>query len=138
MKRKAFYWVGLFILTLGINSCNGNLLKLAKVHPSERAMDYLVQIADEEDGIGAREASTEKEIETGNWIYDKLTGFGYSNVIVQPFDYHSEASQTDKISSSNNYIVEKKGKQDKTVILVAHYDSTGSKSGSLGAIINRT
>ncbi|OZS41457.1 M28 family metallopeptidase [Photobacterium sanguinicancri] len=102
-----------------------------KVDYGAKAVSYLVEIADETQGIGDREASTQKEIQTGNWIYDKLTGFGF-DVNAQPFVYEKKG----KTYFSNNYIVEKKGKVDKTIILAAHYDSTGVDHGSLGATDN--
>lgn len=98
---------------------------------SDKAIDYLVQIAGGSDGIGARPASSAKEIETGEWIKNKLTEVGYK-VEAQPFTYTKEG----KTQNSNNYIVEKPGLSSDTIILVAHYDSTGDDHGSLGATDN--
>ncbi|WP_394126664.1 M28 family metallopeptidase [Vibrio hepatarius] len=98
---------------------------------SDKAIEYLAQIADGSDGIGARPASSAKEIEAGEWIKNKLTQVGY-DVITQPFSYEKGG----KTKTSNNYIVEKPGLSTDTIVLVAHYDSTGDDHGSLGATDN--
>jgi hypothetical protein len=137
MRNGIFYCSALAVaLTLaGCNNDNNEDGKTAEIDYGAKAMDYLVEIADETQGIGAREASTQQELETGAWIYDKLTGFGY-DVTIQPFTYTKKIGGVDTILISNNYIIEKKGAQDKTIVLSAHYDSTGSDHGSLGATDN--
>jgi len=97
----------------------------------QNAIQYLSQIAQEKQGIGARPASTEHEQEAGAWIHDKLSSFGYE-VQVQPFTYKIR----NKAKASTNYIVEKQGLSDKVIVLAAHYDSTGDDHGSLGATDN--
>ncbi|MCW8331728.1 M20/M25/M40 family metallo-hydrolase [Photobacterium sp. SDRW27] len=138
MRRGIFCYSALAIaITLaGCNSDNStDDEKTVEIDYGVKAMEYLTEIADETTGIGAREASSQQEIQTGNWIYDKLTGFGY-DVLVQPFTYVKKVEGVDTTFISNNYIVEKKGAQDKTILLSAHYDSTGSDHGSLGATDN--
>ncbi|MEH6529810.1 MAG: M20/M25/M40 family metallo-hydrolase [Photobacterium frigidiphilum] len=117
------------------NDNNTEVVKTAEIDYGVKAMDYLVEIADETQGIGARVASTQQEFQTGAWIYDKLTGFGY-DVTIQPFTYIKKVDGVDTTFISNNYIIEKKGAQDKTIVLSAHYDSTGADHGSLGATDN--
>lgn len=132
MKHGIFH-LGLAV-TLTLTGCNINIGGSdddENQGTSGKATQYLVEIASATEGIGAREASTEQEVRAGNWIYDKLTGFGY-DVTVQPFSYQ----QNGVMLSSKNYIIEKKGKIDKTIILAAHYDSTGSEHDSLGATDN--
>lgn len=125
---------GIFALTVlsvavALSGCNSD--DDAAVDFGQKATGYLLEVAHEAEGIGAREAGTAKETETGDWIYDKLTGFGY-DVEVQSFSYEKGG----KTLNSRNFIVEKAGKVDKTIVLAAHYDSTGADHGSLGATDN--
>ncbi|MDV5169629.1 M28 family metallopeptidase [Photobacterium rosenbergii] len=127
MKNGIISLLSLSVL-IGLSGCNSDS---DTIDYGKKATSYLVDIADEIEGIGAREASTPEEAAMGNWLYDKLTGFGY-DVEVQPFTYQ----KGDKLLSSKNYIIEKQGASEKTIVLAAHYDSTGSDHGSLGATDN--
>ncbi|AJR05156.1 Zn-dependent exopeptidase M28 [Photobacterium gaetbulicola] len=129
MKKGIISLLSLSVL-IGLSGCNSDSGS-ESIDYGKKATGYLVDIADEIEGIGAREASTPEEEAMGNWLYDKLTGFGY-DVEVQPFTYQ----KGDKLLSSKNFIVEKQGASEKTIVLAAHYDSTGSDHGSLGATDN--
>ena len=104
------------------------------IQSDEAAMAYLHEIAGKRGGIGPREAGSRGERRTGDWIENKLESFGYE-VVVQPFEY-VEFGYGDPVGTSRNYIAEKKGLQDKTIVIAAHYDSVGV--GSRGAIDNGT
>ncbi|KHT64233.1 peptidase M28 [Photobacterium gaetbulicola] len=129
MKKGIISLLSLSVL-IGLSGCNSDSGS-ESIDYGKKATGYLVDIADEIEGIGAREASTPEEEAMGNWLYDKLTGFGY-DVKVQPFTYQ----KGDKLLASKNFIVEKQGASEKTIVLAAHYDSTGSDHGSLGATDN--
>jgi hypothetical protein len=133
MSMLSMYAVPIVIGLCGCNSAEDNVNTVASIDYGTKAMEYLVELTDETQGIGQRQTTTQREVEAGEWIYDKLTGFGY-DVTVQSFAYKPIGQ--DDLVNSNNYIVEKKGKTDKTIILTAHYDSTGSQTGSLGATDN--
>lgn len=127
--KKTFLYSSLF--TLSVSGYSFATDAPLTENFSDKAIQYLAQIADGSDGIGARPASSAKEIETGEWIKNKLTEVGYQ-VEVQPFSYTKKGTTKD----SNNYIVEKAGLSSDTIVLVAHYDSTGDDHGSLGATDN--
>lgn len=136
MKNVSILSVLLVLISAGLSGCHSfddNDSTAVEDDYGKKAMAYLVELTDETQGIGQRQTTTQHEVEAGNWIYDKLTGFGY-DVTVQPFSYRPRGK--DELVDSSNYIVEKKGKTDKTIVLVAHYDSTGSKAGSLGTTDN--
>lgn len=95
------------------------------------AWQKLVELTDESVGIGARPAGSDKEKEAANWIKKQWQILGYK-VNEFPFNF----SIKDKKLSSTNLSVEIKGKSDKTIVIGAHYDSTGEKQGSLGTTDN--
>lgn len=145
MKKLSILSTLAVAITVGLSGCNSSDDNVSTVEQPDdskvvdsvdygkKAMEYLVEVTDETQGIGHRQTKTQREIQAGHWIYDKLAGFGY-DVTVQPFTYKLE--EQGELLYSNNYIVEKKGKTDKTIVLAAHYDSTGSSKGSLGATDN--
>ncbi|GLX78782.1 Zn-dependent exopeptidase M28 [Thalassotalea insulae] len=92
------------------------------------ANHYLKQLADQQSGIGARVAGTAKEQQTADFISKTLNNIGYL-VTEQSFNFDN-----DKVSK--NLIVNSNPKLKQTIILAAHYDSTGAKEGSLGATDN--
>lgn len=96
--------------------------------PSE-VYQYLQQLAVPEKGIGAREAGTKEEQRTADFIAKELEKFGLV-VTYQPFVFGKNSLK------STNIIADSNPKASKTIILGAHYDSTGAEKGSLGAIDN--
>jgi Zn-dependent M28 family amino/carboxypeptidase len=92
-----------------------------------KAMDYLVDIASEQ-GIGARPAGSEGEQLTAEYIERQW--------ILQGFKPYTTSFNINDNTLSRNIIVDIKGKSEKTLIIAAHYDSTGEKEGSLGATDN--
>ena len=95
------------------------------------AYDYLKQLVSPTEGIGAREAGTEKEKETAGYIKANFVKFGY-RVTEQHFSYNSRKM----VGKSQNIIAELGDPTKPTIILGAHYDSTAMKTGSLGATDN--
>jgi Zn-dependent M28 family amino/carboxypeptidase len=95
------------------------------------AYNYLQQLVSPKEGIGAREAGTEKEKETAAYIHTNFERFGY-RVTEQNFSYNSRKM----IGESQNIIAELGDPTKPTIILGAHYDSTAMKTGSMGATDN--
>lgn len=91
------------------------------------AMDYLQALAGNK-GIGARAAGTEEEQRTAEYIEQQWLNQGL-------LPYSSSFIIKDE-TLSKNISVDIKGKSDKTLIIAAHYDSTGLKEGSLGVTDN--
>ncbi|MGD1862934.1 MAG: hypothetical protein ACFB0D_00115 [Phormidesmis sp.] len=83
-------------------------------------------------GLGPREAGSRGERRAGRWIKSKLESLGYE-VVFQSFEYGDTVYGSG--GQSQNYIAEKKGTQDKTIVIAAHYDSAGL--GSAGTIDSR-
>uniref|UniRef100_UPI0030F396E2 hypothetical protein n=1 Tax=Paraglaciecola sp. TaxID=1920173 RepID=UPI0030F396E2 len=84
------------------------------------AMDYIVAIAGEQ-GIGVRPAGSAGEQLTAEYIEQQWINQGLT-----PYT-NSFNINDDKMSK--NVIVDIKGKAEKTLIIAAHYDSTGEKEG---------
>lgn len=97
-------------------------------------MDFLRAVVLPENGIGAREAGTEKEQQTADFVYQQLESMGYA-VSVHKYS-HPVLTQKDTFIHSSNIIADRKGRSDKVLVLGAHFDSTGSKVGSQGAMDN--
>lgn len=98
------------------------------------AMDFLHAVVLPENGIGAREAGTEKEQKTADFIYKQFELMGYSPQ-VHKFK-HPVLKKKDQFLHSSNIYAEKKGKSPEVLVLGAHFDSTGSEKGSQGAMDN--
>lgn len=95
------------------------------------AWQKLVELTDENIGIGARPAGSDKEKETAVWIKEQWQLLGYS-VNEYPFEF----TLKNKTFISSNLSMLIKGQSEKTIIIGAHYDSTGEKHGSLGTTDN--
>lgn len=95
------------------------------------AWQKLVELTDETIGIGARPAGSDKEKETAAWIKEQWQTLGYT-VNEFPFEF----TLRKKSFTSSNLSMVIKGQSDKTIIIGAHYDSTGEKQGSLGTTDN--
>lgn len=93
------------------------------------AYQLLQQLVAPPKGIGAREAGTEKEKETANFIVSQFKNMGYKPQ-VQSFTFGK------KQQPSENIIVDSNPDAKSTIVLAAHYDSTAAKHGSLGATDN--
>lgn len=95
---------------------------------------YLNKMSDTENGFGAREAGSENEAKAGEFIRAELEKMGYS-VSVHEFK-HPVLKKKDEFIHSSNVIADKQGESDRLLVLGAHFDSTGSQKGSLGAMDN--
>jgi Zn-dependent M28 family amino/carboxypeptidase len=113
-----------------VTSCS--LSAQQTVNTSDKlAYTYLKQLVSTTQGIGAREAGTEKEKQTADYIKANFEKFGY-RVTKQYFSFKSRGIEAE----SQNIIAELGDSTKPTIILGAHYDSTGMKSGSMGATDN--
>jgi len=95
------------------------------------AYTYLKQLVSPAEGIGAREAGTDKEKQTAGYIKAKFEEFGYRTT-KQDFSFKRRKNE----GESQNIIAELGDPTKPTIILGAHYDSTAMKSGSMGATDN--
>ncbi|XOV81027.1 MAG: M28 family metallopeptidase [Aestuariibacter sp.] len=95
---------------------------------------YLHKMSNPENGMGAREAGSENEQKAASLILSELKSLGYT-VSEQKFK-HPVLQKKDEFVHSSNIIADKKGQSDKVLVLGAHFDSTGSNKGSLGAMDN--
>lgn len=102
--------------------------------PLTSAMDIMRAVVLPDKGIGAREAGTLEEQKTADFIVKQFEKMGYKPQ-VHKFK-HPILKEKDKFLHSSNVFAEKKGKSDKVLVLGAHFDSTGSKAGSQGAMDN--
>lgn len=96
---------------------------------AKTAYQYLESLVGGEKAIGARPAGSEKEKQAAEFIADIWSELGH-DVQRQPFKYSNKSGDFD----SQNLFIEINGKQDKWLIIGAHYDSTGF--GSMGATDN--
>ena len=95
------------------------------------AWSYLLPLTDETTGIGARPAGSKSEKQAAEWITKKWQQQGYA---VQELGFKYNLGK--QAFRSQNLVVDIKGKSEKTLVVGAHYDSTGHKAGSLGATDN--
>jgi hypothetical protein len=97
----------------------------------ETAYTYLKNLVSPIEGIGAREAGTDEEKRTAEFIETHLRQWNY-RVTVQNFAF-KERGQS---GISRNIIADIGNPEHPTIILAAHYDSTAMNLGSMGAIDN--
>lgn len=109
----------------------GSVLADNATNTNDFAWQKLVELTDESIGIGARPAGSEKEKETATWIKQEWQSLGYS-VNEYPFEFNLKK----KNFTSANLSTVIKGQSEKTIVIGAHYDSTGEKQGSLGTTDN--
>ncbi len=95
------------------------------------AYSYLKQLVSPSEGIGAREAGTDKEKQTAGYIKAKFEKFGYRTA-----EQHFSFKRRKNEGESQNIIAELGDSTKPTIILGAHYDSTAMTSGSMGATDN--
>ncbi|WP_299266425.1 M20/M25/M40 family metallo-hydrolase [uncultured Psychrosphaera sp.] len=95
------------------------------------AWQKLTELTDETSGIGARPAGSDKEKETAAWIKNQWQLLGYT-VNEFPFGFSIKGQKL----TSENLSITIKGQSEETIVIGAHYDSTGEKQGSLGTTDN--
>jgi hypothetical protein len=95
------------------------------------AWQKLIELTDSKVGIGARPAGTKKEKSAADWIKRQWQLQGYQ-VVQHDFTYSEKQHE----KSSSNLSITIPGESSKTLIIAAHYDSTGDEHGSLGTIDN--
>eukprot|EP01134_Creolimax_fragrantissima_P006268 CFRG6268T1 len=100
------------------------------------AYEYLTALTDQANGgLGPRVTNTEQENAAQAYLESALTELGY-NVTSDDFEYNITENGVDTLMNSTNLIIELPGVSEKTIVLVAHYDSTGAQKGSEGATDN--
>jgi len=109
----------------------GTLASSFTVSADKFAWQKLYELTDEKKGIGARPAGSEQEKKASAWLKQEWQNMGYD---VDQFDFDFKLKG--KSLTSNNLSVTLKGHSDRTIIIGAHYDSTGEDHGSLGTIDN--
>jgi hypothetical protein len=114
-----------------ITSCSSTTSKAKNTDDKQLAYSYLKKLASPTEGIGAREAGTEAEKRTADFIEEQFRHWGY-RVTLQNFSF----KRKEQSGESKNIIAELGNPENPTIILAAHYDSTAMKSGSMGATDN--
>lgn len=97
-------------------------------------MQYLEAVTLPENGIAAREAGTETEQKTADFVVKTFSEMGYKPV-VHEFT-HPVLNKKGAFLKSSNIIADIKGASNNMLVLGAHFDSTGSDKGSQGAMDN--
>lgn len=128
MMKKSIARLSMITLALGMT------LGLSVQAAEAPVKTYLHKMSDITTGIGAREAGTDNEQKASDFVFNELKAMGYS-VTRQDFK-HPLLNKKDAFLASSNVIADKAGKSDQILVLGAHFDSTGSKKGSLGAMDN--
>jgi hypothetical protein len=114
-----------------VTSCSLSSNQVIQNTNDKMAYTYLKQLVSPTEGIGAREAGTDKEKQTAGYIKAKFKAFGYRTT-EQNFSYKRRKNE----GESQNIIAELGDPTKPIIILGAHYDSTAMKSGSMGATDN--
>jgi hypothetical protein len=114
-----------------VTSCSSSTLQEPTITNEKIAYTYLKQLVSPKQGIGAREAGTDKEKQTADYIKNKFEKFGY-RTSKQNFSFKSRKNK----GESTNIIAELGDSTKPTIILGAHYDSTAMKTGSMGTTDN--
>ena len=117
------------LLALALAGACSSPFALAK--PDQTAWSYLLPLTHHESGIGARPAGSKAEKQAAQWLIHQWQKQGYQAHNL-PFSYQLEG----KGYQSQNVQVDIKGSSDRTLVIAAHYDSTGEDHGSLGATDN--
>ncbi|MFC3094319.1 Zn-dependent exopeptidase M28 [Alteromonas sediminis] len=124
---RCFCFITLFTGTLTAQATSSE-------YSGKTPLAYLEAVALPEKGIGAREAGSEKERKTAQFIQDSFEQMGL-DVSIHAFK-HAQLNNKDSFITSSNVIAEIKGDSDKVIVLGAHYDSTAKTLGSHGAVDN--
>ena len=95
------------------------------------AWSEFVKVADYIEIKADRVGGSEQEKQTAEWIASEWKKAGYK-VTMQPFSYTRRTTTY----NSQNLSIDIKGQSDKLLVVGAHYDSVGIKSGSQGLIDN--
>jgi hypothetical protein len=117
------------LIAFTLISATNTPFALAKQDQS--AWSYLLPLAHHESGIGARPAGSKAEKQAAQWLIQQWQRQGYQATSL-PFSYRFRGQSY----QSQNVQMEIKGSSDRTLVIAAHYDSTGEDHGSLGATDN--
>ena len=87
------------------------------------AREHLAYISEQ---IGTRPCGSKQEAQTGEYIFDTLTAYGYQ-VELQPFEFYDDDEGE---MHSTNVMAVKKGLSPQEIIVGAHYDSSKKGEGA--------
>lgn len=121
-------------LSVALTLCFSAFAVNTAVAETAPVMTYLHQMSHPVTGFGAREAGTDKEKAAAKFISDEFESMGLA-VSVHEFK-HPVLKKKGEFIHSSNVIGDKPGTSEKILVLGAHFDSTGSKKGSLGGMDN--
>lgn len=99
--------------------------------PPENAWHWLQKVADQIAITPDRVGGSEQEQQMADWIANHWSNMGYS-VKTLPFAYTARMKEY----KSLNLSVDLKGKSDQILLVGAHFDAVGIKTGSEGLIDN--
>lgn len=94
-------------------------------------MSHLINLADDKLGIGARPAGSRQEDLAADYIQQSLEGYGLVAI-----RQRVKGRVNNKPIVSHNVFTTINGDSSQQVVIAAHFDSTGEKTGSLGATDN--
>ena len=123
MKRTALF------LALGLLASSHQVL--AHGDSPSYAWNQFEALVEVSKKMGARLAGTKQEREMANWLTAQWTALGYQ-VKTLPFEYKTKKGMI----KSSNLVGDIKGTSEQILVVGAHYDSKGAKSGSLGILDN--
>lgn len=113
------------------NSAKSAVANSPKSAVEGSAWSEFVKVADYIEIKADRVGGSEQEKQTAEWIASEWKKAGYE-VTMQPFSYKRRTTTY----NSQNLSIDIKGQSDKLLVVAAHYDSVGVKSGSQGLIDN--
>jgi len=119
--QKIRKWILVFLLFVGVLSYNN--IEVKSLDFGEEAYAFLQEI-DASYPCRVTDKNwpdTSFKTAAGNWIKEKLLSFGYPEVQ----ESHYEIDGLDTVS----YFVRKEGKEEKTIVIGAHYDSAVTSAG---------
>ncbi|GAB2999045.1 M28 family metallopeptidase [Psychrosphaera aestuarii] len=132
IKRSVMLSISLILITTAMSATAvGTAVNSAENSAESSAWSEFVKVADYIEIKADRVGGSEQEKQTAEWIASEWKKAGYE-VTMQAFSYTLRT----KNYNSQNLFIDIKGQSDKLLVVGAHYDSVGVKSGSQGLIDN--
>ncbi len=124
--------ISLLVLSTSLSAIvSANVSAQVQLENSSIAWSYMLPLTDAKLGIGARPAGSKAEQKATKWLVKQWQQQGYQPQVL-PFSYDMDGAKY----HSQNIQIDIKGKNEKLIVIGAHYDSTGEDHGSLGAADN--